>query len=176
MESYKKPRLPKAALKWTLIDWFYELGGWFILAVLWTYNFVSYSSLPSEVPTHFSLSGVADGFSSKSHIFILPIIVTVLYTFVSILNKFPYLYKYNVTITPLNAKRNYKATTRRVRILKFILVVLFGFFWYKSIKIGLAQSEGLGKWFFPLALIVFLFATIIILTGSIRQMHSGENS
>lgn len=176
METTQKPRLAQSQLNWTLIDWFYEVGGWIILLVLWAYIIIQFSKLPDRIPTHFGLSGLPDGFSSRNTIFVLPAIVTIMYALISIINRFPHLYKYNVTITPLNAKSNYNSITRRVRILKFLLTILFCFFWYKSIRVALNQSEGLGKWFLPLALILFLGAIFIILTGSIRQMHSGENS
>lgn len=172
----KRPRLTKNEKKLGLISGLFEVGGWVVLLVLWLYIIFHYGDLPQDVPTHFATDGTADRFSSKENIFLLPAIVTILYGLMTIINSQPHLYRYLVTITPLNYKRNYRRAMRNVRILKFMLVILFCFIFYQAIQVALGNSDGLGRWLLPVTFIVFIFFTLIILLGSVRYIHPHHES
>lgn len=156
------------------MDWFYEAGGWVLLLVLWAYIGIQYSSLPAAIPTHFALDGTPDDFSRKQTILILPAVVSVLYAIMTVINNFPHIYAYQITITPLNARRNYIAAMRKVRFLKFILVIVFCFICFQAVQVALDKSEGLGKWFLPLTFISFILITIVTLFSSLRHTHVGD--
>lgn len=174
--STSRPRLPKDKLKWHLTDKFYEIGGWVLLLTLWAYIIIQYRHLPPTIPTHFALDGTPDGYSAKPYIFLLPAIVTVLYLFMTIINKYPHRYVYMVTITPLNAKKNYASATRKVRFLKFILVIMFCFICFQSVQVALNKAEGLGRWFLPFTFIFFILLVFITLFGALRHTHLDEGS
>ncbi len=171
----EKPKLPKSQLKWHLTDKFYEVAGWSLLVAIWGYILLMYARLPDVIPTHFSIDGTPDGYSQKNMIFLLPSIITILYAGLTIMNKFPHKYIYMVTITPLNAKRNYQSATRKVRFFKFLLVILFGFICFQSIQVALGKSEGLGAWLLPFTFIVFFLLTIVTLFGALRHTKLGEH-
>ena len=171
----EKQLVPKQQRKWSIIDWFYEVGGWLLLGILWIYIWSQYRHLPQTIPTHFALDGGPDGFSSKEYIFLLPGIVSFLYIVMTFINMFPQVYNYMVTITPLNAKKNYTSATRMVRFLKFILVIMFCFICFQSIQVALGKSGGLGKLFLPVTFITFFIITIATLMGALRHTHRNED-
>lgn len=171
----EKPRLPKSQLKWHLTDKFYEIAGWVLLLAIWGYIFFRFPLLPDVIPTHFSIDGTPDGYSNKKMVFLLPAIITILYAALTILNKYPHKYVYMVTITPLNARRNYQSATRKVRFFKFLLVILFGFICFQSIQVALGKSEGLGVWLLPFTFIVFFLLTVVTLFGALRHTKLDEN-
>lgn len=168
----ERPRLSRKELKWNLMDWFYEVGGWVLLFILWAYIGIQYGKLPEMIPTHFALDGTPDDYSKKQTIFILPAIVSVLYAGLTVINNFPHVYLYQITITPLNARRNYVAAVRKVRFLKFIIVIMFCFICFQSVQVALDKSEGLGKWFLPMTFIFFIVLTLVTLFGSLRHTRS----
>jgi len=167
----RNPIISKNELRWNLLDWFYEIGGWILLLTLWIYIFLQYKNLPISIPTHFALDGTPDGYSNKENIFLLPAIITILFSLMTILNNFPHIYRYMVTITPINARQNYLMATKKVRFLKFILVILFCFISFQSIRVALNQSEGLGKGLLPAILIIFIIITFLTLFRAARHTH-----
>jgi len=143
---------PKIKLELATTDKVFEGIGWVALLAIWILIISSYSNLPETIPTHFNGSGKADGFGSKVNILALPIIATVIFIGLTILNKFPYVFNYPTNITEDNAIRQYTNATRLVRYLKLIVVVVFGLIAYKTIESTSGQSDGLGVWFLPLTL------------------------
>ena len=156
MTSNKKER-PIVKIELTLWDKSLEMLGWFILIMFWILTILNYSNIPGTIPTHFDLTGKPDGFGDKSSIFILPVISSVLYIGMTILNRFPHIFNYPTKITNQNAERQYTIATKLIRYLKLVVVFAFS-------SIGLMTSltannilSGLGIWFLPLFMgLVFL--------------------
>ena len=108
--------------------------------------------LPEIIPTHYNATGKADGFGNKSNILVLPIISTVLFIGLTTLNKYPHIFNYPIEITEQNALHQYTNATRMMRVLKLVIVVIFGLIVFKTIQNVNGNADGLGTWFLPLTM------------------------
>ena len=143
---------PKLKIERTSIDTLIEIAGWIFVATVWTFTTYIYSDLPSKIPTHFNAAGVADGFGGKASIFSLPVVSTVLFIGLTILNRFPHVFNYPTEITRENALKQYTIATRMIRYLKVVIVLIFGLIDYKTVQHVHGKTLGLGIWFLPLTL------------------------
>ncbi len=141
---------PKFKLELTPTDKIVEVVGWFTLAILWILTLWNYGSLPETIPTHFNASGQPNDYGSKGTLLMLPIIATVLFFGMTILNKYPQAFNYPTHITDANALRQYTNVTKMVRYLKLAVVLIFLFIVFKTLKTVEGAAEGLGIWFLPL--------------------------
>lgn len=143
---------PKIKLELITTDKIVEIAGWVLIVAFWTLTITTYSNLPDTIPIHYNGAGQADGFGGKSSILILPVIATVLYIGMTILNKFPHVFNYPTNITQDNALRQYTNATRMIRYLKLNIVFIFGIIAFKTIQNANGEADGLGSWFLPLIL------------------------
>lgn len=143
---------PKLKLELTKIDKIVVIMGWLLICANWALVINTYKSLPNIIPTHYNGAGLADGFGDKSMIFTLPLVATVLFVGLTILNRFPHIFNYPTDISTNNALKQYTNATRLIRYLKVVFVVIFGLISYQTIKHAKGQTEGLGVWFLPLTL------------------------
>src|SRR2546428_8950316 len=90
---------PKLIIELTKVDKLLETVCLMILVVLWLGTIAFFSKLPDQIPSHFNAAGQADDFSYKTHIFVLPIVATIIYIGMTILNKRPHIYNYLTTVT-----------------------------------------------------------------------------
>jgi len=108
---------PKIKLELTTADTTIEIVGWFLIVAVWGLTITNYSNLPDTIPIHYNGAGQADGFGGKATILTLPLIATILFIGVTILNKFPHVFNYPTNITQDNAFRQYTNATRLIRYL-----------------------------------------------------------
>ncbi len=85
---------------------------------LWVVVLLKYSTLPERIPTHFNIKNEVDGYGAKDTIFILPIIGSVVFLLLSVINRFPHYFNYPIQITEENALRQYQLATRLIRLIK----------------------------------------------------------
>ncbi|MGZ5285737.1 MAG: DUF1648 domain-containing protein [Flavisolibacter sp.] len=133
-----------------------------ILFVLWFGIIIFFSKMPDQVPGHFNFAGKADNYINKEYIFILPILATIIYISMTILNRHPHLYNYPVKLTAQNARRLYTSAVRLIRVIKLTVVIIFSGIVYMTYNTSVAQGGGPGAWFFPLALGLILLPNIFI--------------
>lgn len=162
----KRPRI-KLQLKQT--DKILEVVGWVSVFGIWAIPLINYFDLPEIIPIHFNAAGKADGFGNKIHIFILPIISTLLFIGLTILNKHPHIFNYPSQIIKENAVDQYTNATRMIRVLKLVIVVLFGLIVLKTIQNVNGYADGLGTWFLPFTIGVFLILTLYFLMMSMKD-------
>ena len=156
MTSNKKER-PIVKIELTLWDKSVEILGWFVLIIFWIITVLNYSNIPVTIPTHFDFAGKPDGFGDKSSIFILPVMSSVLYIGMTILNRFPHIFNYPTKITNQNAERQYTNATKLIRYLKMIVVLAFSIIGLMTSLTANNILSGLGIWFLPLFMgIVFI--------------------
>ena len=159
---------PKIEPSLTTTDKMIEFLGWIALVGIWMLALFNYSALPETIPIHYNAAGEADGFGNKSHVLTLPIIATVLFMGLTFLNKFPHKFNYPTKTTTENALHQYTNATRMIRILKLVIVVVFGLIVLKTIQNVNGNADGLGTWFLPLVLGLIFIPTAYYLTKSIR--------
>jgi uncharacterized membrane protein len=160
---------PKIKLGLNATDKIFEAIGWLAVAAIWILTLTAYSRLPEIIPTHYNGAGKADGFSGKGNILALPIVSTILFAGLTILNKFPYAFNYPTHITQENVVRQYTIMTRLIRYMKFIIVVIFGAMAWETIQnqSDSEQSQELGTWFLPLTLgLIFIPLIYFIIKSS----------
>ena len=143
---------PKLKIKKDRFDLAIEVSSLILLVFFWCFCFLTYKDMPDTIPTHFDAFGKADAYGSKNHIWGLPIVSSIIYIGISILNNFPHIFNYPLTITEENAEKQYRWATKLLRILKIVIVIIFFMIAYSS-----SNYQNLGASFLP-----FIFALIFI--------------
>ncbi|MEN9340305.1 MAG: hypothetical protein RIQ62_1617 [Bacteroidota bacterium] len=156
---------PKIELELTLFDKALEILGWISVLVIWILVITNYITLPDSIPIHYNSMGVADRFGGKENILTLPIVATVLFIGLTMLNKFPHLFNYPTPITEDNALRQYTYATRLLRYLKFIILVIFGAITWQTIS----NVHNIGIWFLPMTVALMLIPFIYFLIKSLNS-------
>ena len=85
---------PKIKLELAIADKTIEILGWLLICAVWGLTILNYTNLPNIIPTHYNGAGVADGFGEKWMILTLPLVATVLFIGITIINKFPHIFNY----------------------------------------------------------------------------------
>ena len=160
---------PRMKLQLNQTDKILEVLGWVSVVGIWALTLTNYSILPEIIPIHFNGAGKADGFGNKTHIFVLPIISSLLFIGFTILNKRPHIFNYPSQITKENALRQYTNATRMIRVLKLVIVLLFGLIVFREIQNVNGHANGLGAWFLPFTIGVFLILTLYFLMMSMKD-------
>ena len=160
---------PRIKLQLNQTDKILEIVGWISVVGIWALPLINYSILPEIIPIHFNGAGKANGFGNKTHIFILPIISTLLFIGLTILNKRPHIFNYPSQITKENAVHQYTNATRMMRVLKLVIVLLFGLIIFKTIENLNGNADGLGTWFLPFTIGLFISLTIYFLMMSMKD-------
>ena len=159
---------PKLKIQLSPTDKVLELLGWGVLLALWAWTGTSFSNLPDTIPTHFNAAGEADGFGSKASIIGLPVIATLLYIGLTLLNRVPHIFNFPTPVTEDNALKQYTNATRMIRYLKLILVFVFAGISYQTIQQANGTGEGLGLWFLPLTLVLIFVPLIYFVSKSFQ--------
>jgi len=116
---------PRLIIEKETADRFLDIGGILLLILFWAYAVFNYLNLPETIPVHFDLKGRPDGYGGKLTLLILPMLTTVLWAGLFILNRLPHIFNFPVKITPENAHRQYKLATRFIRVTNLTLVLIF---------------------------------------------------
>lgn len=147
---------PKIKIPLQPADKILEVIGYMFLAMFWIFVSYAYSVMPETIPTHFNLAGEADGFGEKETIFLMPIIGTLLFLVLSVVQQRPHTFNYITEITPENAEKQYTIAVRMMRFLKVALIVVFIFIEFFTYKTAMGNGEGLGVWILPITMVITL--------------------
>jgi uncharacterized membrane protein len=168
-----KKNMPKIRIRRTTFDWVIEIMAFLFLVFQIILPLIYYNHLPERIPVHFNGAGQPDGYGSRSTLWILPATSLFLYLLLTILEAFPYIYNFPVEITPDNAVTQYTLATRLIRILKTVLLIIFSFISYKTIKTSTGETVGLGKAFLPVFLLLTFGVVVIYIVRSLNNRYSG---
>ena len=160
---------PRIKLQLNQTDKILEVVGWVSVFGIWALPLINYFDLPEIIPIHFNGAGKADRFGNKTHIFVLPIISTLLFIGLTTLNKHPHIFNYPSQITKENAVHQYTNATRMIRVLKLVIVVLFGLIVFRKIQIVNGHADGLGTWFLPLTMGMIFIPMLYFLIKSLKK-------
>jgi len=158
-----KSNRPKIQVPFQTFDIILELISISFIILTWVYTIIQYGNLPETIPTHFNAQGIADGFSDRITIWLIPGIVTVLYSGLFILNKYPHWHNYMVNISEENALKNYRFSTRVLRIVNFLCVILFTYITYHIIQNAKGTALNLSSYFMPLVIGISAILPILLL-------------
>jgi uncharacterized membrane protein len=139
-----------------------------VLIVTWGFTIYHFNKLPDIIATHFDLNANPNGFGSKFTIWLIPIIITLVYILIYVLNRNPHKFNYLTKITEQNAYKQYKLASRMMRVILFNITLLFAFITFKEINGAYTKSSSLEWWFIPLLLLSTIIPTfyMIIASGS----------
>jgi len=155
-------------LTWTPLQTILAIAGLvstgLMLGILITY----WPQLPAEIPTHFNFSGTPDSWGSKQSLFFLAGVGVILYVMMLIVSRFPHLYNYLVTITESNAEKQYRMAVTFMLTMANIVIWMFAFIMWQTIRVALGQSEGLGQQFVYVILLATLGTLVVYFIASLR--------
>jgi uncharacterized membrane protein len=160
---------PKLKVPLSVGDKVLESVGWLALIGFWVLVVFHYRQLTDEIPIHFNAAGDADRFGGKGNIFSLPIVATVLFLGLSILNQYPHVFNYPTEMKEGDALRQYTNATRLIRFLKLALVLIFGLIVFQTIQNVLGHTDGLGAWFLPATLSLIFLPILFYIIKSIKK-------
>ncbi|MEP6646056.1 MAG: DUF1648 domain-containing protein [Saprospiraceae bacterium] len=159
---------PKIELEITQTDRALEVAGYAALAFLWIFTIYADSNLPETIPVHFSISGEINDYGSKMTLWILPVIGTLVFGLLTILNRIPSAFNYPVKITPENAERQYKNAIQMLRSLKLCIVLVMILAIYMIYTSAKNQSAKNTEWFLPVILILSFLGPIYFVVKAIK--------
>ncbi len=142
-------------------DWLLE--GLALIGLLFFIGYFIYHfpKLPQIIPSHFNAAGEVDAYSSKSSLWLLAGMTVFIYGLLTFISFIPDKFNFLVKITVQNANVQYSMAVRLIRYLKLIIVLLFTYIFYSTIRAASYPSSGLGLWFIPVFLCL-LFIPIIL--------------
>lgn len=162
------PQRPRLQIPLTASDRIIEVSGYVCLAALWGMTLFAYGNLPETIPTHFGAGGEADDHGSKMTLFFLPVLGTISFIGLTVLNGYPHIFNYPAEITPANALSQYTNATRMIRFLKFsmtFIMLVTVFMIYSAASTG---SDKLGSAFLPIFIGVLVIPLVYFLVKAIR--------
>ena len=142
---------------------FFALLGLIILTVL------AMIRLAAPIPTHFGADGRADGWGGKGSLLMLPIMAAVLYAAMTLLERFPWIYNYPDEITGENAARQYKLGRLLLEWMKFIVIAVFLYLQWQTVRVAEGTSGGLGFWFLPVFLLALFGVTGFLIYKMVKN-------
>jgi uncharacterized membrane protein len=147
---------PKLSPELTRFDKVANVLGWIAFVGFLTSVLVTYHKLPDVIPIHYSLSGEADRWASKSEIWVLVAVVGILFFLLSFLAYRPRLSNIPIRITEENAQAKYNIVARMMRALQFTISSFFlVFYWFAIYNNDLSIT-----WIVICGLIVIVFPVI----------------
>ena len=158
---------PKIKLILSPLDKTIEYFAILILIALWGFAIYSFVKLPTTIPIHYNAAGKADDFGNKTSLFLLPAIGTILYFSLTVLNMYPQKFNYLTQITGDNAKKQYTITTKMIRHLKLIILLIFLVILFLTYRTSFGLGNGLGKWFLPITILLPLVPILFSIKQSL---------
>lgn len=166
-----KGKRPRIKIEKKTIDWIAELIAFVFLVMLVALPLIFLKELPERIPVHFNLAGQTDSYGSRSTMWLLPLLGLFIYIGMTIIERFPHIYNYPVEITEKNALKQYIIATRLIRILKTVILIIFSFITWQTIKTAKGNTSGLGKVFLPVFLLFIFGIVLIYIVKSLNNRH-----
>ena len=85
------------------------------------------------IPGHYNIAGEIDKYSSKNSIWILIVVQILLFTMMSVLERFPNIWNTGVQITEENRERVYTNLRNMQTYLKMMIMIYFSYMTFQSI-------------------------------------------
>lgn len=150
--------------KYTRFQVAMEIVGLLLLVGMIIFVCIQWNQLPNKIPGHYNAMGEVDRWGSKSEIFLLPIVSTILYSLFTVLSFLPKTWGLPVKITESNREKLYNCTRS---MLLFVKVEILGIFFYLTYNMATANS--LPGSFAPIVLLI-LIGTSVCFVRSMYQI------
>lgn len=132
------------------------------------YLALAWSALPDLLPGHYNAAGEVDRMGSKIELILLPILNTIFFLGIGVIERRPSKWNTSVTVTNKNRAVIYRETKSMIVTLKLELILDFTYLTFSTIF-----QSGLGGWFTPVVLFV-VFGTILFF--GIRIQHAAKRN
>lgn len=97
------------------------------------YVIITWKNIPDMIPGHYNIAGEIDKYSSKNSIWILIVVQILLFTMMSVLERFPNIWNTGVQITEENVERVYTNLRNMQTYLKMMIMIYFSYMTLQSI-------------------------------------------
>lgn len=104
------------------------------------YVIITWKNIPDMIPGHYNIAGEIDKYSSKNSIWILIVVQILLFTMMSVLERFPNIWNTGVQITEENVERVYTNLRNMQTYLKMMIMIYFSYMTFQSIGGGNLHS------------------------------------
>ncbi len=159
---------PQIKIKLSQLDKTLDQVSYVLLFVMWVLTVYVFVKSPDIIPIHYNGAGTTDNYGSKATLFILPVVATVLYFVLTVLNKYPHVFNYMTPITADNALVQYTAATKMLRILKLAILFIFTMIVLFTHLTITGAANGLSIWFLPMTLGLLVTPVIVLIVRSLK--------
>ena len=146
-----------------------EIVSKIILVVMWGLTIYTMIKLPATIPIHFNANGQADNFGNKATILILPILPTIMYLGLTMLNRYPQVYNYMTKINEDNSQYQYTIVIRMLRFMNLVILLIFTWIILLTYLTTIDVTSGLGFWFLPVTLVLLSIPIIITISLLLKK-------
>ncbi len=153
---------PVLKIKWLPLDYVLEFTAAFLLISTWYFVIINYQNLPEKITIHFNLNGEADGYSSKSGIWAMPIITFLLWMLLSILNQFPHIFNFPYKLNKENIETQYRLAQRFMRFIKIWICSIFLFSVYSIQESSISANFKMNNGIFVILGSIFVLMSVYI--------------
>lgn len=151
------------------IDIIIEAMAGICLAYLIVQLIIEYPLLTGTVPTHFDAAGNPDDWGGKATLLIMPVVTIIMYAGLTVLNRFPHLFNYPVSISEKNALNQYQYAKTLLVALKFTTTGLFLFVQHQTISVAKHIQTELGTKYLIIVVIGSFVPVIIYMVVAFRN-------
>lgn len=130
---------------------------------------LEYQDLKNMMPTHYDAKGNPDAWGSKSSLILIATVAIVLYAGLTVLNRYPHLFNFPVTITERNYIKQYQLAKSLVTALKLSMMGTFFYIQLQTIRVANELQVGLGNYFITLVIFGSFVPIIIYFITTIRN-------
>lgn len=125
---------------------------------------INYPSLPSEIPSHYNVSGEADAWATKAFIFFLPTLGIIIWIVLHFITRGTKLDRYINVSTLYGPPSNEQISSAKflIDVLNFETVALFSYLAIKDIYTAYGKPFNLGMW--EAIIILGIFGVTILLS------------
>lgn len=142
-------------VKNSVFDYIIEVICWGLVVGIPLYLLMNWQQIPEQIPMHYDAMGNIDRWADKGELIVMPIVTLIMYTFMTIIERFPQVWNTGVKVTEENQARVYRVLKNLVKTMKLIVIADFSFMTINSL-IG----RDLPVWFTPVVLLL-VFGNII---------------
>lgn len=158
---------PKLKIPRTFLENILDIAA-IVLLIVGALNLImQWSSIPGTVPVHFNGAGEPDGWGSKNNLWILILIGSLMWVFLTVLERFPHVYNY-LFLTDENAERQYKNARLMLNVIKNEVLFFFVYMSWISTEVAKGENEGLGLWILPIFIITITGSIAFFIVRSIK--------
>jgi len=160
--SWQPEKRPVLHIPFTPMEKMLELVAAVGVMVTLVLVYQSWPLLPNLIPTHFSMSGIPDGWGGKANILLLPAVgILLIYIPFFFLGRYPHIFNYICPITERNVVEQYYLARSLLGWMKAEIIWLFVGLNWLTVQTALGKIKGLGTTFTVVSLLI-IFGTVCI--------------